>query len=275
VVEETEERFILPLMDTKYIIHYFKSAWDMLLDIPLPLNSDIDEEDEEGDSYLLLSFPLVGASLGMLLYLVAYVLGLILIIPAAAAVIISIVLVLATEMAAASSNLSVMTSFIKAKMEKETSYRLEETLNTKLLLDEPLSLILFLSLYLLKLFCFGLLIYHSKTSWIVITFTLSYLVRSQLVTMPSADSYEPLIEEDDDKFAVKMPWIVASVIVVIAGSAYLATSIIILLIAFALIVGFKKYAEKTGEISASMIGVYGITAELIFLFTGAAIVIRT
>jgi len=247
----------------------------MRLDIPLPINSEIDEGEEEGNSYLLLSFPLVGASLGMLLYLVAYILGLILVIPTAAAVIISIVLVLATEMAVSSSNLSVLTSFIKAKLEKQNNYELEDTLNSKLLLDEPLSLILFLSLYLLKLFCFGLLIYHAKTSWIVITFTLSYLVRSQLVTMPSADSYEPLIEEDDEQYAVKLPWIVASVIVVIAGSAYLATSIIILLIAFALIIGFKKYAERSGGMSASMIGVYGITSELIFLFTGAAIVIRT
>jgi cobalamin synthase len=260
-------------MDTKYITYYFKSAWDMLLDIPLPLNTEI-EDDDEGDSYLLLSFPLVGASLGMLLYLVAYILGLILIIPTAAAVIISIVLVLATEMVASSSNLSVLTSFIKAKMERRNIYELEESLNSKLLLDEPLSLILFLSLYLLKLFCFGLLIYHAKTSWIVITFTLSYLVRSQLVTMPSSDSYGALIEEEDDQYAVKMPWIVASVIVIVAGHYYLATSIITLLIAFALIIGFKKYVERTGEMSASMIGVYGVAAELIFLFTGAAIVIR-
>jgi hypothetical protein len=92
--------------------------------------------------------------------------------------------------------------------------------------------------------------------------------------MPSSDSYGALIEEEDDQYAVKMPWIVASVIVIVAGHYYLATSIITLLIAFALIIGFKKYVERTGEMSASMIGVYGVAAELIFLFTGAAIVIR-
>ena len=134
---------------------------------------------------------------------------------------------------------------------------------------------LFLSLYLLKLFCFGLLIYHAKTSWIVITFTLSYLIRSQLVTLPSSESYGALIEEEDDKYAVKMPWIVASIIALVAGSAYLASAIIILLVAFALIIGFKKYAQQMGGVSASMIGVYGIVAELVFLFTGAAIVIRS
>ena len=199
----------------------------------------------------------------------------ILVIPMAAAVIVSIVLTLGTEMVAASSNLSVLTAFINAKIARKSNAELEITLSEKLTLDEPLSLMLFLSLYLLKLFCFGLLIYHAKTSWIVITFTLSYLIRSQLVTMPSSESYGALIEEEDEKYAVKMPWIVASIIVIIAGSAYLASAIIILLVAFVLIIGFKKYAQQMGGVSASMIGVYGIVAELVFLFTGAAIVIRS
>ena len=248
----------------------------MLLDIPLPLTvEEIDPADDDGDSYLLLCFPLVGAALGMLSYLIAYILGLILIIPMAAAVIVSIVLTLGTEMAASSSNLSVLTSFINAKITRKNGAELEHSLSEKLTLSDPLSLMLFLSLYLLKLFCFGLLIYHTKTSWIVVTFTLSYLIRSQLVTMPSANSYGALIEEDDEKYAVKIPWIVASIIVLIAGSSYLASAILILLVAFALIIGFKKYAQQMGGISASMIGVYGIVAELILLFTGAAVVIRS
>ena len=248
----------------------------MLLDIPLPLTvEDIDFEEDDGDSYLLLSFPLVGAALGLLSYFVAYVLGLILIIPMAAAVIVSIVLTLATEMTAASSNLSVLTSFITAKIANKNTAELEYSLNEKLTLNEPLPLMLFLSLYLLKLFCFGLLIYHAKTSWIIITFTLSYLMRSQLVTMPSYTSYGPLIEEDDEKYAVKMPWIVAGVIVLVAGASYLASAILIMLVAFALLIGFKKYAEEMGGVSPSMIGVYGVIAELVFLFTGAAIVIRS
>ena len=263
-------------MDTNYLLRYFKTAWDMLLDIPLPLTvEDIDSEEDDGDSYLLLCFPLVGAALGVLAYFVAYVLGLILIIPMAAAVIVSIVLTLATEMTAASSNISVLTSFINAKIAHKNSAELELSLNKKLTLDDPLSLMLFLSLYLLKLFCFGLLIYNAKTSWIVITFTLSYLIRSQLVTLPSYNSYGALIEEDDERYAVKMPWIVAGVIVLFAGASYLASAILILLVAFALILGFKKYARQMGGVSPSMIGVYGVIAELVFLFTGAAIVIRS
>ena len=248
----------------------------MLLDIPLPLTvEEVDEDEDDEDSYLLLCFPLVGAVIGMFSYLTAYILGLILIIPMAAAVIVSIVLTLGTEMVAASSNLSILTSFINAKIAGKSSAELEHSLREKLTLEDPLSLMLFLSLYLLKLFCLGLLIYHAKTSWIVVTFTLSYLIRSQLVTMPSSESYGALIEENDEKYAVKMPWIVASVIVLVAGSSYLASAIIILLVAFALIIGFKKYSQQMGGVSASMIGVYGIAAELIFLFTGAAIVIRS
>ncbi len=247
----------------------------MLLNIPLPFNADEVDAEDEGDSYLLLCFPLVGAAIGMLAYLVAHILGLILIIPMAAAVIVSIVLTLGTEVVAASSNLSALTSFINAKIAKKRGSELELAMSGKLTLDEPLSLMFFLSLYLLKLFCFGLLIYHAKTSWIVITFTLSYLIRSQLVTMPSYESHGALIEEDDDKYAVKLPWIVASGIVVVAGSTYLASAILILLVAFALIIGFKKYSQQMGGVSAAMIGVYGIVAELVFLFIGAAIVIRS
>ena len=263
-------------MDTNYLLKYFKSAWDMLLDIPLPfITEELDEEEDDGDSYLLLSFPLVGAVLGLLAYLVAYFLGLILVMPMAAAVIVAIVLTLGSEMAASTSNISVLTTFINAKIARRSNAELESLLSSRLSLEDPLSLMLFLSLYLLKLFCFGLLIYHAKTSWLIITFTLSYLIRSQLATMPSSDSYGALIEEDDDKFAVKMPWIVASAIVLIAGSAYPATAIITLLITFALIAGFKKYAIISGGVSGAMIGIYGIVAELVFLFTGAAIVIRS
>ena len=246
----------------------------MLLDIPLPLKLEDASDDEEVQENLLASFPAVGAVLGLAAYLVAYILALLLPIPAASAVIVAIVLSLGSELAASSSNISLLTSFIRAKISKMNDVEIATSIDSNISLDNPMSLMLFLSLYLFKVFCIGLLVYHGKTSWIIITFTLAYLVRSQIATLPLIGSTVPMIETEEEKSAVKIPWIVASVIVLCTGITYLPASIIILLITLAMIVGFKKYTSMLGGTSAPVIGLCGVISELIYLFAGVAIVIR-
>ncbi len=246
----------------------------MLLDIPLPLKLETASNDEEVQENLLVAFPAVGAVLGLIAYLVAYILGLLLPIRSASAVIVSVVLALGTELAASSSSISLLTSFIRAKISNDNDIEIANSIDSNISLEKPLSLMLFLSLYLMKIFCIGLLIYHGKTSWIIVTFTLSYLIRSQLASEPLLGSSFPLVETEDERSAIKFPWIAASAIVLFVGISYIPAAIIILLIAFALIIGFRKHSAKLGGVTAPMIGVYGVASELFFLFAGVAIVIR-
>ena len=241
----------------------------MLLDVPLPIQAEIDSDDETGDENLLMCFPLVGIALGVCAYFVAYITGLLFPVTVAAAVVGAVILTLGTEIAASSSSISVLTGFIKTLINRHGDTEQE----TKL--DSPHTLMIFLSLYLLKLFCTGLLIYHGKISWIIVVYALSYLIRSQLVQMPSMEDGTALIEEEDDKYAVKMPWIAAGAGILLGGlGSSLPAAVLMLALAFALIAGFKRLSASSGGVSPHLIGVYGVISELIFLCAGAAIVIR-
>ncbi len=243
----------------------------MLLNIPLPValfgKADPDQEDKQ----LLACFPLVGALVGIIMYTIAWAVAFFFPVSSAAAVLGAIILSLISESISTGGNISTLTSFICARQNKLTGADMVYSLEQGNAHSNATDLMFFLSLYLLKLFCIGLLIYHARTSWLIIVFTMSYLIRSQMATWNNLRTSQPLIEAEDEIDSVRAPWTLAIVIIVIAGISYLPAVLIITIIAYFIIKYFKKITDKElGGVNGLIIGTAGTAAELIFLIAGIA-----
>ena len=248
----------------------------MLLNVPFPLSRLDTSDAEEDEKQLLTCFPLVGAVIGILMYTLAWLAAFFFPVPAAAAVVGSIIISLITESIPAAGNLSSLAAFIQARKNKVSRAQLLSETEHGYSQNNVTDLMFFLSLYLLKLFCIGLLIYFERTSWLIIVFTLAYLLRSQLATEKDLRTAQQLIEEDDEVAAVRAPWIVAVVIVLISGLSYLPAVVIILIITYLLIKYFKKIANRElGGVNGVFIGTAGAAAELVFLIAGMAMLLRS
>ena len=241
------------------------------MNIPLPValfgKADPDQEAKQ----LLACFPLVGATVGIVMYTIAWVVTFFFPVSAAAAVIGSIMLALISESISIGGNISTLTSFIRARQNKLFGTAIVSSMEQGYSQSNATDLMFFLSLYLLKLFCIGLLIYHARTSWLIIVFTMSYLIRSQMATWNDLRTSQPLIEAEDEIDSVRAPWTLAIVIIVIAGMSYLPAVLIITIIAYFIIKYFKKITDRElGGVNGLIIGTAGAAAELIFLIAGIA-----
>ena len=247
----------------------------MLLDIPLPKFFAAEDEDEE-QKELIACFPLVGAVIGLGLYCIAWVIALLLPVQTAAAVVGSVLLALLTESIASGGNISNLAAFFRAKKEKQSGLEIVKAIEDSNADNTPLNQMFFLSLYLLKVFCFALLFLYERTSWLIIVYTMSYLVRSQMASWNDLRTSQPMIEVDSENSSVKLPWIFALVIsVLVAGFSYFPAVVIIGIIAYFLLRYFKKITEKElGGVSGTIIGTAGSAAELIFLILGIAMLVR-
>ena len=241
------------------------------MNIPLPsiMLNTADSEPEE--NRLLACFPLVGAAVGIIMYIIAWLVSFFFPVSAAAAVIGAIILSLITESIASGGNISTLTAFIRARQNKLQDQELLSSFDHGYSHNNTTDLMFFLSLYLLKVFCIGLLIYHGRTSWLIIVFTMSYLIRSQMATWEDLRTSQPMIEVYDENLAVHMPWTFAVIISAIVGISYLPAVIIISIIAYLLIKYFKRVTEnELGGVNGSIIGTAAAAAELVFLIAGIA-----
>jgi len=247
----------------------------MLLNVPLPaaLLDTADAEQEE--KYLLACFPLVGAVVGIVMYTIAWLVMFLFPVSAAAAVVGSITIALITEYISIGGNISTLSSFICARKNKFSGQEMLSAIENESPHRNTIDLIFFLSLYLLKLFCIGLLIYHERTSWFIIVFTMSYLIRSQMATWDDLRTSQPLIEIEDKNASIKAPWFFASFIILIAGISYLPAVIIIIIATYLIIKYLEKIVDnELGGVTGSIIGTAGTAAELFFLLAGIAMLLR-
>ena len=263
-------------METRFLLNSFKEAWEMLLNLPYPFTpqDDIGEETDDND-LLLLNFPVIGAVIGAAALFSAYLITLLFPGRLVSAIFSAVVITLGTELIINNSNLSMLLIYLTGKISRLSDYELSLRLGTQLSLSAPLSAMSFFSLYLIKLSTVALLVYYGNAAWLIIVYTLAFLIRSQIAQVVEFDSDIPVIEADTENGSVRNPWIAAGIISLLAGlSCSLPAAVLSLPAAFALSALFRKYAVKNGGISAELVGVYGSASELILLLLGASILIR-
>lgn len=249
----------------------------MLLDVPLPkfITAQTDDDDEQQE--LIACFPLVGAVVGLGLYCIAWLINLILPVATAAAVVGSILLALITESISSGGNIASLAAFFRAKKEKNSGLEMLTAIENTENDNTPVNQMFFLSLYLLKVFCFALLFLYGRTSWLVIVYTMSYLVRSQMASWNDLRTSQPMIEAEDENSSTKIPWIIALLIaVLVAGFDYFPAVVIVGITAYLLLRYFKKISnqELGGGVTSRIIGTAGAASELIFLILGIIMLVR-
>lgn len=256
----------------------FKEAWEMLLDIPFPqklIHIEVDEEEDKKE--LFVCFPLVGAVVGLGLYFIAWVINFLMPVSTAAAVVGSILLALLTESISSGGNIASLAAFLKAKKNRQTGIELVNAVETVEHDHTPTNQIFFLSLYLLKVFCFALLFIYGRLSWLVIVYTMSYLMRSQMAYWDDLQNSQPIIEAEDENYSIKIPWVVALLIsLLVAGFDYFPAVVIVGAVAYLLLRYFKKISDRDlgGGVTGKIIGTAGVASELIFLLLGIILLVR-
>jgi len=256
-------------------INSFREAWEMLVDIPLPKFLAAESDDEEDQQELLACFPVVGAVVGLGLFCIAWAISILLSTHTAAALVGSIFLALISESIASSSNIAGLAAFCRAKQEKASTVEIVDALESANS-DISENQIFFISLYLLKIFCFALIVFYERTSWLIIVYTMSYLLRSQMVTWNELRTSQALIDVENETSAIRLPWIVAMVIALfVAGFDFFPAVIIVAIITYLLIRYFKRMVDNDfNGITGSLVGTAGAVTELILLILGIVLLAR-
>lgn len=264
------------LMSVNQWIKSFLNAWEMLIDIPLPAFFDNDDYDDSEKEELLACFPIVGFVIGMSCYIIAWIILIFSPSNLAAAIIGAIVITLLLEFVATTGTIAKLATYVTLKSEKSDPITIHTALEEGTSINNTPNPIFFLSLYLLKLFSIALLIYENQISWLIILFTMSYLVRSQMATWKDLRDSQPIIEIENPLYATKIPWIIAILIsLFVAGFAYFPAVVVIAIVAFFLLKYFDRVAKvELGGITAPIIGVAGTATEIVFLLIGIALLLR-
>ncbi len=258
----------------KYSLAPFAKAWDMLLDIHLPENFDLDDNsDNLASDKVLLHFPIVGACVGIVAYLISWLL-LTILGSTTAPYLSAIIIAIGLEFATSGRNLSSFTSFFESKISGHKTPQCLAYLDDDFSVNRnPMGMLIIISSFLFRIFCFSLLIQTGNRSWLIITLILSYGSQGYLASGTDLRSGEPLFDLPF-KFTRNI-WIVTAVALFIFGLTSLPAPFIALALVIFLSFKFKKYAEgNLGGLTGVIIGFAGYCVELIALLTGIALLVR-
>ncbi|MBN1864202.1 MAG: hypothetical protein JW808_04820 [Victivallales bacterium] len=242
----------------------------MLVDVPLPgFLGSVSDTDRDGRE-IPACFPIVGAALGLVAYCCSWILFALLPARTAVAMVGSVGLVLLLEITISGGNLAVLSNIISLSGNKSRDG--EHVLGSSFSSAQ----MIYLSLYLLKIFSFALLLLYDRTSWLVIAYTMSYLVRSQLAISVCGGGSEALIPVRKEKYAVKLPWIIALVIsFVVAGFHFFPAVVFVAVAAYFMIFWLKKMVvDKFGTMTSELVGAGGALSEIVFLLIGVMLLVR-
>jgi cobalamin synthase len=253
----------------------FCSAWEMLLDIPLPrkLKAIAEDESSENGAKTLIMFPVIGALLGIAAYIAAWLLIIFLHKPAAS-IISGIALAVGYEFITSWRNVSISASYVEKKLEGGTFAELEldDKFNSH---RNAAGMITIVSFFLVRAFCFGFLVYYGEIFWIITAMTLGFTTQAHLAAMEELGSSSPIVELDDEK-AIFLPWATAAGIVLITGVSALAPVLVAFLFSFLIAYFSGKYLnEKLGGVTGMIVGIVGYKVEIVSLILGLILLIRS
>jgi len=248
-------------------------AWDMLTNIPTPGGLEFDSDADPDKT--VACFPLVGALIGFIAFLIASLCSLLIVSDILAAAAATIAISLGAELVSGNGEVSLLAAVINLKMKGVPLSELKEAPDTGIVFDGAVSMLIFISIYLLKLICVGLLVFHGLSSWFIAVFALGYLTRAKLALNPRTRNSRPLVEVDDPKQTLNLCWLTTAGAVLIGGLTSFPAPLLILIISYFLFMGYDYFFEKGGfDISELLVDTYGAAADLFFLLLTASLMAK-
>ena len=251
------------------LFHVFSSAWELLVDIPLPKKWATTSEAEESDDrveLVALAMPVVGLILGLAISIVGVLLEA-LIPSTAAAIIFAVLAVTASEFINSGRGFGIFVSSIFNWTERGRFADALSELNTDWrTLSGVLPALAGVFYFGVKLAGFGLVYHFATPYWAVAVFTLSFAAQGYLASAPSVLSGDPILPiKGQARFHL---WLVAAFIM-LGFIANPAAMLISFAVAFTGAVLFRTFCIETfSGIDSSQITLFGVWAELAVLLTG-------
>ncbi len=252
----------------------FSATWDLLVSVPLPdpLKGRVrgmPEEDESGVPEMARPlFPLVGAGLGVCVFLPAWLL---IRVPGnpAAALVAGIVLPAVLEFMTRGRNTAALASYLEARWHgaspAEALIKAPETGFEEA--KSPSGMILILSIYLLKAACMGVLVAFSSPCWFIVAFAGAKAVQAQLAGVPSNAGGAPMLDVPDRY--EHHHWYFAAAAMLLGGIACLPASALALALAWGMAWHFTRVClSEIGFAGSRSILVAGAAAECALLLLG-------
>jgi len=251
----------------------FSTAWELLLDIPFPKGLKSQHDDVENSS-VLISFPLVGAFLGISGYIIARFL-LAFLDNFAASVIFSILFAAFLEFITKCRNLSIFSSFIENRFGGISTYdsfmNLNDNFNSQ---RSPVGTISIILLFIFRVFCFAALVYHGCAFWIITVLTADFTVQAHLAAGPDIKSSQPLLEVEEK--SVYQMWFTAAAVIFISSFPNFSSTVIAVAVSFIFAFLFRKYCLEILEgVSGKITGFAGYAIEIIMLLAGIVLLVKS
>jgi cobalamin synthase len=181
----------------KVLTASFSTAWEMLVDFPIPRSIKSAGKDFEENAFsplIQMCFPVVGVVLGMILFIFGGILSM-LSMKISGAVIFSITLTFLTEFKDSFRSLGAMVSlFDQLLTKKPLEYAMINMDNDVRNAAGPLSSLALVLAVLLKLFAFGVMFYYGFYYWIILVLVLSFTIQGHLAAAPLLNTGLPLVE---------------------------------------------------------------------------------
>jgi cobalamin synthase len=254
----------------KTLLVAFASAWQMLLEWPLPAkleNLDAAESEEKTVSLMTLSaFPVIGLLMGVVILLAGTILSLAA--PISGAIVFAMLATILVEIRDFGHASGALASFAALKVEGrptvEALFNIDYDLKN---LTGAVSVAVLVLVILFKFFCFFLMSYFGFCYWAVAVFVLGYVVQGDLALLPAVRTGEPFIEVHEGRRFIAWGLAAFFLLFVMFQAPYLTLAFSG--IVFVGSVLFRKYCEHSlGGVSSSIISLAGYMVELAALLAG-------
>ena len=255
-------------------ISSFITAWNLLVDIPIGEERHYDD-DYARENRIIASFPLVGFALAFIFYILISFMAIFF--GSSAKIIISaVVIALLIELLSSGKNLISLGNMIESIAFRQGRSETVKAIQNTRLSDTNFGMLTTLSLFIIRLFCLGVLIGGENATWIFVVMTGSFAAQSMFTTAIDIETRDKFIGADEK--GVMFAWIIATILSIVSGGCSwnrISAVVISFIILFLLLLFLKNYVQnRLGGVTAQMIGTVGTASELSLLLLGLIILAR-
>ena len=248
----------------KILVPYVK-AWNLFFDISLPISNTIQSESgtsNKNDSEVLYFIPVIGLTLGLFAYILSWfvsIAGGVLL----ASIICPFIIVLVWESLNHAKDTSSLVKIIYFKIFKHYN---DDSVSNDTKEINFMYFYIFAAIFIIRILCIGIFIYHNSLGWIIVTTVLTYSVQAHVATEQKNNSNYALISAD--KKSIIIMWIIAGIFCFVFGAVFFPSMILAFIVAVLIAVKAKNQLEKNNSLSGISVGFTGKYTELIILLLG-------